>query len=95
MTENKKFAFDGDTVEGCECPAVAAGYEPMNDESLTVASLYDSAVYQLDFDSPNRIISEEQAKKAWFEAMETVKEGYKERHFEIAQEIAEELGWDE
>ena len=43
-TDQRMFAYGNDEVNGCECPAVSAGYSPTSlntDSSLAVACHFD------------------------------------------------------
>lgn len=77
----KQYAFGKDVVNGCECPAVAAGYSPSDrDETAEIAEWYDAKVEDLGHDprivtrttdygvpitSPYEPIPEAHAKEAW------------------------------
>ena len=95
----QQFAYGKDTIQGCECPARAAGFAPSDgDESTAVAEWYDSAVKDVGNTHYSSIISEQKAKEAWLEMIDQMEKRvdsiYKgERDLQIAREIADELGW--
>lgn len=95
----QEFAYGKDTIQGCECPARAAGFAPSDgDESIAVAEWYDCAVKDVGNANYSSIISEQEAKEAWLEMIDQMEKRtasiYKaERDLKVAREIAEELGW--
>lgn len=97
MNNEKRFAYDGDTRNGCACPAVAAGFSPESVDGTTLAAeVYDSKVHELEFGDDSSTIPEEKAKEAWLEAVEELEQLREEGHRTIkyANIVAEELGWD-
>lgn len=87
------FAYGKDTVAGCDCPAVRAGYQPgSGDASTGVAEWYDAIVRELGFRNADSILSEEKAKAAWLKTIERLEEE-NEVGVSTAREIAHDLGW--
>lgn len=92
-TENREFAYGKDSVDGCVCPAVAAGFSPSSgDDSIVVAERYDQEVKDKNLTTARSIIDEEAAKEAWLSALEHLerKEMYQ---LEVGREIARRLDW--
>jgi len=93
----RRFAYAKDRINGCECPAVAAGYQPSSgDDSLLVAETYDGIVRDRELGSANCIIDEDTAKEAWLAAIEDIRERFPDDNHEsitAAEDVAEELGW--
>lgn len=90
MSDNTKmFAFGDNTFEGCECPAMSVGVDPLsNDVALEVVTEYDN--YMEDVEGVIAGVTEEQkARHAWLASMDNLS-GAALRE---AKYIAEELGW--
>ncbi|WP_144797604.1 hypothetical protein [Halorubrum depositum] len=95
-TQNRNFAYGKDTIGGCCCPAVAAGYAPnTGDESTEIAETYDYYVRELGLDNADSIITEEEARQAWLAAVESIEqdEYAADRKARLGEDIAEDLGW--
>lgn len=98
MTETRQFAYGKDEMDGCPCPAVAAGYSPASgDSSIEPAEWYDSVI-KSEFRSatePYSPLSEEEAREAWNMTIEqlTGRYGRDSEIVQTAEEIANELGW--
>jgi len=98
MSTYNRFAYGYDTVDDCPCPAIAAGFNPSNDDSTEIAEYYDSILKQ-KYGNIQGTITEEQAKKAWFQAIEQWESKYEDNEAigngpkEIGEQIAQELGW--
>jgi len=94
----QEFAFGSNEVDGCECPAVAAGYRPgiVNNDVTEVASMYDKQVHdilQKEKNSYKRIGTVQPcfAKEAWDDVIGKFETGTVWWH--LAIDIAEQLGW--
>ena len=98
-----KFAYGKNHVDSCQCPAVAAGYNPDTTHSVQgVAVRYDGELRDVSDDSGT--VSEGSAKRAWQAAIEHFEhrakqtpkqedqDWYQERA-DVGKEIARELGW--
>jgi len=98
-----EFAFGKNTVDGCPCPALAAGYNPSyNSKAVIVAEQYDS-IFQEEIVGTGTV-TEEQAREAWKEVIdhfvkrrdqaddESDAQYYAER-VELARDVKDELGW--
>lgn len=95
-TQNRNFAYGKDTIGGCCCPAVAAGYAPnTGDESTEIAETYDYYVRELDLDNADSIITEKEARQAWLAAVKSIEqdEYAADRKARLGEDIAEDLGW--
>ncbi|UBF20292.1 hypothetical protein M1M41_gp039 [Halorubrum sodomense tailed virus 4] len=95
-TQNKNFAYGKDTIGGCCCPAVAAGFAPnTGDESTEIAETYDYYVRELDLGNAHSVIPEEKARQAWLAAVESIEEDEyaADRKARVGRDIAEDLGW--
>ena len=95
-TQNRNFAYGKDTIGGCCCPAVAAGYAPnTGDESTEIAETYDYYVRELDLDNADSIITEKEARQAWLAAVESIDqdEYAADQKARLGEDIAEDLGW--
>jgi len=103
MRESQKFAYGKNHVDGCPCPATAAGYSPTsNPMALLVAEQYDEQLKESSSD--NGTVDEKTAKETWKAAIEYYqrtaeqipdqgdKDWYQERA-DVGKEIARELGW--
>lgn len=94
MTEiPDEFAFGDNMLGDCGCPAVVAGFNPSQDDSLVVAEFYDDVVRELgyaneDVDTSGKFktkvyrnrqpIPADHAEEAWLEATEHVIDRYGE-----------------
>lgn len=88
-----EFAFGRNEVEHCECPAVAAGFDPSyNGLAEEAAGTFD---WYMDNERPGEVYgrcSEATAKKAWLQMLDEAFENGSD-YWRIALEIAVELGW--
>lgn len=95
----RRFAYGSNEIGGCACPAVRAGYNPLDDASCKIAEYYDFAVGKLGHRTADSILPEEFAREAWFHALHELRENapydIQDKNIEVALEIAEELGWSE
>ena len=93
--EERAFAFGGNVVEGCDCPAVAAGFHPARDQDvLEVATAYDSVIMAWnDNEQSSGIIDEQQAKSSWLGIIQMFECHRNHKQAEVAKEIAKELDW--
>lgn len=90
----EQFAYGVNTIDGESCPLVAAGYHPA--EHLwtgDVAKEYDLAFGTIGYARSSGIAPEEDAKEAWFKAIDKLRERGMIEAAEKAQEVAAELGW--
>ena len=90
-------AFGKNEVDGCSCPAVAAG-EVLRDSSVRrIAWRYDDLLDREVKDDSSMgwfgTVSEEKAKKYWLQAIEDIEEFGDKEAAEAGQKIARELGW--
>lgn len=96
MAETKQFAYGKNTIAGCECPAVAAGFEPASgDDSILAAEMYDEQVAENGFTNAQSIINEEAAKESWLamiEKMDRLSYGNYD-NLQVAKDVAEKFGW--
>jgi len=99
MTDNtndsdREFAYGGNVVDGCECPAVAAGRDPVESRSLVgnVVTEYDILMSDKcrTWNSEAGIVEEQDAKKVWLEMADGLEYAEEAR---VAYEIARDLGW--
>lgn len=99
MSEREGFAFGADEVQGCKCPAATAGYSPKNgDESQRIASEFDWILRsneRFGVDGSEGVVDEETAKRAWKAAIGALRVKEDVKSIRVAQEIAEELGWED
>lgn len=96
MSQSRQFAYGKDTIGECECPAVAAGFEPRTgDDSTMPAEMYDEQVRELGFTSARSTIDESDAKKAWLKMIQKMERFpyANDVNLETAKNVAEELGW--
>lgn len=86
------FAYNQNRVGECECPAVAAGFDPEEDDEVrSAAARYDEQIWNMeDVDSPC-MVEEDVARKAWLAALDDMVS--ESRKFEAGQKIAVKLGW--
>jgi len=98
--ENRDFAFGRNETDGCSCPAVTAGFDPITNETLlSVAEQYDDEI-QTDVGISHGVVDESKAKEAWLNVIEhygdfddeEMHPTYREER-EEARKIAAELGW--
>lgn len=93
--ENRQFAYGCDTVGGCACPAVQAGYSPSSgDESFEVAETFDREVMKLSGTEYDGVVSEDVARSAWERAIDALVDGGDEEYAAVGEEIAAVLGWE-
>lgn len=79
-----------------KCPAVAAGVSLIeNQPTMTVAGAYDGRAQARDGDGehPNGVIGEPDARAAWFEAIEELRERGEDDAADRGREIAREFDW--
>lgn len=96
MSDDRQFAYSCDTIDGTECPATQAGFEPSSgDRSTLIALEYDEVVHKLGLIDKSCIIPEKDAKKAWLQALENFEhdDSVVDTDTETAREIADDLGW--
>ena len=93
----KTFAFGGNLINGCECPALAAEMDPtgIGDEHipglLEAAEMYDGIVQQKQEDREG-VVGEDIAKDAWIEMMRN-KVQENSAMMSSAEEVAKYHGW--
>ncbi|UBF21453.1 hypothetical protein HRTV-21_gp87 [Halorubrum virus HRTV-21] len=95
-TQNRNFAYGKDTIGGCCCPAVAAGFAPnTGDESTEIAETYDYYVGEFGYENADSTLTEEEAREVWLAAVESIEqdEYAAERKARVGKDIAEDLGW--
>ena len=83
-----RFAFGGNCVDSCECPARSAGYN-MEGWVEDVAAQYD-IVASSRRETITGTMSEKSAKKCWLDAIDNL--GNNRARIK-GKEIAKELGW--
>ena len=97
MSQYNRFAYGYDTVDDCPCPALAAGFSPNSvDGSIEIAEEYDEILKE-KYEKHEGTVTEEQAKAAWFEAIEVFEkknDTYYHGTVEVGEQIARELGWE-
>jgi len=103
-TQERRFAFNHNTVDGCPCPAFAAGYNPNNDSIVCeIAEQYDERAYTFAA-RDSGTLPEHNARQAWDQTIELLKDRSDNAETEriadhyhemvkLANEIADELGW--
>jgi len=100
-TTDKQFAFGENSIDGCKCPAVAAGYnlETENRNIREVVAIYDKQVKMTLKKLQNKgTVDANTAKDVWDDVilecrnLNHLSEANTMRH-DIAVEVAEELGW--
>jgi hypothetical protein len=95
------YAFGDNRVHNVPCPAIAAGWAPMDgDESMEISEAFDG---QADWDHPDVTmvgtreghVPEKLARTWWAEAMRSLATVYpiQNEHMRAAYDIADELGW--
>jgi hypothetical protein len=94
----RKFAYGLDTFCGCQCPAEVAG------RRTSAAGPFPDVIYEYDMilneehGTWKGVVSEEDAKDTWFQAIEEFESAAgnepAEYQRETALDIAEELGWE-
>lgn len=101
----RRFAYGRNTVDGCECPASAAGYAKDDVMTLTnahvgdLARAYDRTVrYQLESVDPTEragTLSEADAREVWLTVLDRARSSGSvgDPLVEKGEEIARELGW--
>ena len=96
-TDERQFAYGFNEYKGCECPAVSAGYDPCQSESVALKQLADAFddKAQEQFDQAAGVVSEERAKSIWINVIETYDEHdiRFNQQARIAKSIAKKLGW--
>lgn len=99
MPQYPRYAFGLDEVNGCPCPAAAAGFDTATNEwARSIADRYDKKVrLQLGTDvveGDRGTVPEETAKGCWLDALEEAKlEEFDETPVSIGETVADELGW--
>jgi len=103
-TQERRFAYNHNTVDGYPCPAVAAGYNPdSNPEVCEIAEQYDNSAYTLATPG-GETLPEHDARQAWEQTirkLESLREKAKTEQeadywhelVDQAYQIADELGW--
>jgi len=97
-----QFAYGKNNINGCPCPAQAAGREPGHDKSTYVTDAYDNKLQTSPSDFG--VVDEEEAKAAWMTAIEYWEQATEqatgtsnkrrcEKYAAIGRDIAHELGW--
>lgn len=102
-TDQRKFAYGNDEVDGCGCPAVEAGYSPTgpeSDGSLTLATHFDFLVKEMELKNETNLLLEDTAKEVWKEMLEEyekeiLEHGGSVHVYEVAKDIAKQLGWND
>jgi len=96
-TDERQFAYGFNQYKACECPAVRAGYDPCESESVAlkqVADAFDRRAQEQTSQEAGTI-SEASAKSIWLNLIEK----YDSRKIafnqqaRIAKSIAKKLGW--
>lgn len=92
--KNFDFAFGENERHGCQCPALAAGLNPVTDDTpglLEAAEWYDNVANEYN-KGWTGVVSEEEAKKYWLEMLESARS---ENNIaaDVAEEIAEYHDW--
>lgn len=96
MSDNK-FAFGMNHCDGTDCPAVTAGYDPSDYETIIlVVDTFDYLVSRREeVDGKVGVVDEEVAKEEWNRAIEKVSNGLQSDDETVVagKEVAEELNW--
>jgi len=88
--EIERFAVGRNVVDGCPCPALAAGYDPsQGDPSTTVAGRFDRQI------TGPTTVDREYARTVWFNVMRKLKAQYgvESTEYQTAEDIAYTIGW--
>ena len=88
------FAYGANNLDGCECPALAAGFHPVHSDLLgmdSVVDRYDTILKDQKGEIDGEV-SEEEAKDAWLHALQELSE---DKYGEIAaaKTIADYHDW--
>jgi len=87
------FAFGKNKVNECECPALAAGFDPREQKAAEeVAVEYDGVceLLRTGHDKYGKI-QEKEAKEAWLRAVSGCPKDSGKR--KVGEKVAEKLGW--
>lgn len=105
MTE--EYAFGKNQMDGCKCPALAAGHDPMDGGfAREVAERFDTTMRN-EHEIGAGTVPESEARRAWRKMMSELKkqtELYEGKEYVVqptpakgalkeAREVADELGW--
>lgn len=85
---DSEFAVCANSIGSCECPAVTAGYDPMEDESVEIAEMFD---YYCG--GEERTVSEVFARDNWMRAIDEAERSGQIHAARIGRDIARRLGW--
>jgi sugar phosphate isomerase/epimerase len=93
--QTRQFAFGRNEVDGCTCPAVTAGFDPVEGNTpglMEAAGRYDRILSRRSTKQSTGVVSEAVARDAWIEVLESAMDGenYVRRNM---IDIAVELGW--
>lgn len=91
--EIERFAVGRNVVDGCPCPALAAGYDPgQTDPSTEAAGRFDRKITGL---TGRRTVDREYARKVWVDVMDELKAEYgvESTEYQTAEDIAHTIGW--
>jgi hypothetical protein len=89
-SQERQFAVGSDTVDKCDCPAVAAGYDTAKSDVAAMAGGYDFfACHDTPHGYAEFTVSEKRAKEAWLEAIDDAPAN----EANVGRDIATELGW--
>jgi hypothetical protein len=94
-TRNGGFAFGQNKVDHCECPARSAGFshsEIDHPDMLDGIRYYDNQLRK-ETDLDEGIVSEETAKEAWLDAIESCEMKNMNESAYRLEMVAEKLGW--
>jgi hypothetical protein len=86
------YAYGGNYIQHCECPAVAAGFDPEYSAGmLKAAEAYDDAAADLTGNWEG-VVDTVTAKEAWMAMLEDARRQNLE-YANAAHRVAESLGW--
>jgi len=93
--QTRQFAFGCNEVNECTCPAVTAGFNPVEENTpglMETAGRYDRILIRRSKNYSKGVVSEDVAREAWIEVLESAmaNEDYVRK---TALDIAVELGW--
>jgi hypothetical protein len=88
----RKFAHGKNEIDGCECPAVAAGFDLREERAVRDMA----AKYDIEFSVPGLTkatgkLTEKEAKEGWLSAISNCDKDSEEE--KIGIKVAEKLGW--
>lgn len=94
------FAYGDDSIGNYDCPAKAVGYRPNDgDFSTTIAEKYDKQAEDRGFVKDEGILPRKEAKNAWLEALNELREKNEKSPYDysteikIGERIAKTLDW--